>query len=78
VTSQVGDGEVEVQLGPGDQPGSGLGRQAMARGALPNWIGLWWVHLTVVLLAAVILLLPIYLARRRYQRNNARLATVHA
>jgi len=54
------------------------GRQAMARGALPDWIGLWWVHLTVVLLATVILLLPIYLARRRYQRNNARLAVAHA
>ena len=50
------------------------GRQAMARGALPGWIGLWWVHLSVVLLAAVILLLPNYLARRRYRRNNARLA----
>ena len=50
------------------------GRQAMARGAVPSWLGLWWVHVIVVLLASVILLLPGFLARRRYQRNNARLA----
>ena len=54
------------------------GRQAMARGALPAWIGLWWVHVIVVLLAAVILLLPKFLARQRYRRNNARLAAVPA
>jgi lipopolysaccharide export system permease protein len=49
------------------------GRQALARGAIPQWLGLWWVHLAVILLAAVILLLPKYLARARHARS-ARLA----
>ena len=44
------------------------GRQALARGAIPQWLGLWWVHLAVIVLAAVILLLPKYLARARYRR----------
>jgi len=53
------------------------GRQALARGAIPQWLGLWWVHLAVILLAAGILLLPKYLARARYARNT-RMATVSA
>ncbi len=54
------------------------GRQGLARGAIPQWLGLWWVHAAVVLLAAAILLAPKVLARLRYRRNSARLAMVPA
>jgi hypothetical protein len=37
----------------------------------PQWLGLWWVHLLIVLLAAIILLFPRWLARVRYRRNMA-------
>jgi len=50
------------------------GRQALSRGAIPQWLGLWWVHAVVILLAATILLLPKFMARWRYRRNTARLA----
>jgi len=50
------------------------GRQALSRGAIPQWLGLWWVHAAVILLAAAILLLPKFTARARYRRNTARLA----
>lgn len=46
------------------------GRQALTRGAVPQWIGLWWVHAVVVLLAVAILLLPKWMARLRYARNT--------
>jgi lipopolysaccharide export system permease protein len=45
------------------------GRQGLARGAIPQWLGLWWVHAAVVLLAAAILLIPRWRARARYRRN---------
>jgi lipopolysaccharide export system permease protein len=50
------------------------GRMLLARGSTPEWLGLWWVHGVVILLAAAILLLPPFLARARYRRNMARLA----
>jgi lipopolysaccharide export system permease protein len=50
------------------------GRLWLARGVTPQWLGLWWVHAAVVLLAAGILLLPRFLARARYRRNSAQLA----
>jgi lipopolysaccharide export system permease protein len=46
------------------------GRQALARGAIPQWLGLWWVHAAVVLLALAILFLPRLNARLRYRRNT--------
>jgi lipopolysaccharide export system permease protein len=49
------------------------GRTWLARGVTPEWLGLWWVHAAVVLLAAAILLTPRWLARARYRRNTARL-----
>jgi lipopolysaccharide export system permease protein len=49
------------------------GQAWLARGATPGWLGLWWVHAVVGLLAAAILLTPRWLARRRYERNTARL-----
>jgi lipopolysaccharide export system permease protein len=45
------------------------GRQWLARGVIPQWLGLWWVHAIVVLLAAAILLIPRWRARARYRRN---------
>jgi lipopolysaccharide export system permease protein len=50
------------------------GRQWLARGAIPQWLGLWWVHAIVIALAAGILLIPKFRARARYRRNMARLA----
>jgi len=45
------------------------GRQGLARGQIPQWLGLWWVHAAVVLLALAILLVPRWTARARYRRN---------
>jgi hypothetical protein len=39
---------------------------------VPEWLGLWWVHAAVALLAATILIVPRYLAQARYRRNMAR------
>jgi lipopolysaccharide export system permease protein len=47
------------------------GQKALARGAIPSWLGLWWVHLAVILLAAAILLVPRWRARARYRRGRA-------
>jgi lipopolysaccharide export system permease protein len=48
------------------------GRMWLARGVLPEWLGLWWVHAIVGLLAAAILFIPGFLSRARYRRNMAR------
>lgn len=45
------------------------GRTWLARGATPEWLGLWWVHVSVIALSAAILLVPRWLARARYRRN---------
>ena len=47
------------------------GREWARRGLTPQWLGLWWVHLLIVSLAAIILLFPRWLARLRYRRNMA-------
>ena len=47
------------------------GRQWLARGVIPQGLGLWWVHASVVLLALAILLIPRRRARARYRRNAA-------
>lgn len=44
------------------------GRVWIARGVIPEWLGLWWVHAAVALLAAFILLLPAWAARFRHRR----------
>jgi lipopolysaccharide export system permease protein len=49
------------------------GRTWLARGITPEWLGLWWVHASVLALSAAILLLPRFLARARYRRNTARM-----
>jgi lipopolysaccharide export system permease protein len=49
------------------------GKQWLERGVLPQWLGLWWIHGAVALLAAAILLLPPWRARLRHRRNMQRL-----
>jgi lipopolysaccharide export system permease protein len=48
------------------------GRQWLERGAIPEWLGLWWVHAAVILLAAAILLIPKWHARARYRSTMRR------
>ena len=45
------------------------GQMWLTRGVTPEWLGLWWVHVCIGILAAVILLVPPWLARLRYRRN---------
>jgi lipopolysaccharide export system permease protein len=47
------------------------GRLWIARGVIPAWLGLWWVHAIVILLATFILAAPKIRARLRYQRSLA-------
>jgi lipopolysaccharide export system permease protein len=49
------------------------GKQWLERGVLPQWLGLWWIHGAVALLAAAILLVPPWRARLRHRRNMQRL-----
>ncbi len=39
----------------------------IARGTVPDWLGLWWVHVVVALLAAVFIAGPGWIARARYK-----------
>lgn len=39
----------------------------IARGTVPGWLGLWWVHLVVMVLGAVVVFGPSWLARVRYK-----------
>ena len=48
------------------------GKQGLARGAIPQWLGLWWVHAVVVVLAMAILFLPRLNARLRHRLNTRR------
>jgi lipopolysaccharide export system permease protein len=43
----------------------------LARGTVPEFLGLWWVHLVVLLLAFVILLGPPAITRLRYRTSAA-------
>ena len=52
------------------------GKTWIVRGVTPEWLGLWWVHGTVALFAALLLLVPRWLSRARYRRNVARAAAV--
>ena len=49
------------------------GKEWIKRGITPEWLGLWWVHVFVALLAAAILLVPRGFAQLRYRRNMARM-----
>jgi lipopolysaccharide export system permease protein len=48
------------------------GKTWIEKDAMPEWLGLWWVHLVVAALAVAILFLPRWLSRARYARNMAR------
>jgi lipopolysaccharide export system permease protein len=48
------------------------GRKGLDRGAIPEWLGLWWVHASVILLAAAILLIPKWHSRVRYRSTMRR------
>jgi lipopolysaccharide export system permease protein len=39
----------------------------IARGTVPEWLGLWWVHILVVLLGIVVISGPKWVARARYR-----------
>jgi lipopolysaccharide export system permease protein len=43
----------------------------LARGTVPEFLGLWWVHIAVLLLAFVVLLGPPAIARLRYRTSAA-------
>ena len=45
------------------------GKVWVARGAVPEWLGLWWVHFAIGLFAAAILFVPRWLQRARYVRR---------
>jgi lipopolysaccharide export system permease protein len=47
------------------------GKMWLTRGVTPQWLGLWWVHVFIAVLASAILLVPRGLARARYRRNMA-------
>ena len=48
------------------------GRVWIARGVVPAWLGLWWVHGAVALFATGLLWVPRWRARWRYRRNTNR------
>jgi lipopolysaccharide export system permease protein len=50
------------------------GRTWIGKGITPEWLGLWWVHAVVALLAVAILFVPRWTAGARYRRNMARRA----
>jgi lipopolysaccharide export system permease protein len=52
------------------------GKTWIQRGVTPEWLGLWWVHAVVGLLAAAILFVPKWTARARYRRNMAQRTVV--
>jgi lipopolysaccharide export system permease protein len=39
----------------------------IARGKMPTWLGLWWVHIVVVILAVIVISGPKWIARARYR-----------
>jgi lipopolysaccharide export system permease protein len=47
------------------------GRTLLEQGRVPSWIGLWWVHAVIVVLALAMLWLPKWIHRVRYARLGA-------
>ncbi len=43
----------------------------IARGITPEWLGLWWVHAVVIVMAVLLLLAPRWLARLRHHRGQS-------
>lgn len=48
-----------------------VGRDAIADGSVPDWIGLWWVHALYLCLALVLLFWPDWQLRQRGKRHAA-------
>lgn len=46
------------------------GKVWLARGVVPAWLGLWWVHVAVAALTALVILGPGWLARWRHSRTR--------
>jgi lipopolysaccharide export system permease protein len=44
-----------------------VGKVWIARGSVPEWVGLWWTHAAVVLLALLVILGPTIATRIRYR-----------
>jgi lipopolysaccharide export system permease protein len=47
------------------------GKVWIARGTMPSWLGLWWVHAVVVALAVLLIYGPRWIARARYKPLRA-------
>ncbi len=54
------------------------GKTWIQRGVTPEWLGLWWVHAVIGLLAASIQLVPRWFAKLNYRRHMARRALAGA
>jgi lipopolysaccharide export system permease protein len=48
-----------------------VGKVWIARGTAPQWLGLWWTHLAVVLLALLVIAAPGVANRLRYRVRSA-------
>lgn len=46
------------------------GQSALAKGRLPSWLGLWWIHLVFLLVVAVLYWVPVW-RRKRGARHAA-------
>ena len=43
------------------------GRVWIERGVVPEWLGLWWVHVALVAIGALVVAAPQVAARLRYR-----------
>ncbi len=48
-----------------------VGKVWIARGTVPQWLGLWWTHVAVVLLALLVITVPGIASRVRYRMRHA-------
>jgi lipopolysaccharide export system permease protein len=48
-----------------------VGKVWIARGTAPQWLGLWWTHVAVVLLALLVIAAPGFANRLRYRVRSA-------
>jgi lipopolysaccharide export system permease protein len=48
-----------------------VGKVWIARGTVPQWLGLWWTHVAVVLLALLVITGPGIAGRVRYRMRHA-------
>jgi lipopolysaccharide export system permease protein len=50
------------------------GKAWLERGVIPEWLGLWWVHVSVAAFGAALIYVPRWIGSARYRRNMSRLA----